>query len=582
MSTTLPIHNVDPLEDHPSGPSESLDGHIFGLAERLKSNKTAPGPDLDAEAEFPDELFRLPIPNEVFSRTDELSGPAVRILLVLIHEAYSYHPLRGWESSPRYLSSTEIRKATRSGLAMSPATFARAARELDAARLVRLRGGGTQGRALELRLYLDAPERRFTWIPAALIKAHGFFSHSALLVLLQVYAETWGSAHTTDEGGTVHPVWARLTNAELADAVGLKVATVRSAVEELMETGALERDRRSRGYAWSYRPSPPDVSHSFFNNTGGSHNRELCDPNNRERAHPRTRGGSRHRSRRGYAHSWDELRESAATGGGSQGQSPGGPVPEEGVPDSFGDTERGLYDVLTSESGFDLPRGWTIRMLRGREAQVVRKTLRVYQKRAETGEIHNPAGWIRAALENNWFAPTQAEKQGGGSRSRAEATSTTPLGRIFAKLAESAGFPSLEEATGAEEEAPPDPGGGRVASGRNRSGHPGHPTNPAHPGEPERKDHRRPAHSDPPCKADVEEAVGVTHSKMCDLVEALGRPKVGTWNCHQREGELNLFVPSRELAEWARSRKGPEASDRFQKAASTVVALYTDSCTTQG
>lgn len=588
---SLPVLNVDlsgdaPTPDAPTHHAETPSGHIFGLAKVLDERPT-PGTDFDAREEYPEELFRLPIPNEVFGRMGDLSGVATRLLFVLIRDAYGYDPGRGgWTCKQGYATRGDLSAATRSGLAMNPNSFTRAARELKRARMVELKGGGESRSALKLRLLLDVPEKRFTWIPAKLIEAHGWISHSAWKVLLQVYAATWGqTAREAREGGStvVHDAWARLTTAELADRCDLSVATVRSCIQTLTRLGALERDRPSRGYAWRYRPSPPDPKHSFFQNRGGHISYKSCNPNSRTRANPRADDTTGRQSQPEYAHSWDAIEEKFATGERDESQRPGGAVPERGVPDSFGDTEQGLYDILTSESGFDLPRGWTIRMLRGRDVEVVRRTLRAYQKRKEQGGIRNPPGWIRAALEKSWFAPTEAEKQGGNTNRRGETTHTTPLGHVFDRISEESGFPMPETGTGGydrkREEGGDLPATGQEAAG---SGHPAQ-ANPAHPGTPERRDHRRPAHSDPPSKADTEKAVGVTHSKLRDLVEALGRPRVGTWNCHQRDGGPNLFVPNEKLAEWARARKDrPGASDRFKKAARTVVALWKDSCTTQG
>jgi hypothetical protein len=58
---------------------------------------------------------------------------------------------------------------------------------------------------------------------------------------------------------------------------------------------------------------------------------------------------------------------------------------------------------------------------------------------------------------------------------------------------------------------------------------------------------------------------------MCELIEDLGQPDPG-WETIERQRKNPLFVPTKELANWAYFRLG-SGSEQFQKAARRVVNL---------
>jgi hypothetical protein len=58
---------------------------------------------------------------------------------------------------------------------------------------------------------------------------------------------------------------------------------------------------------------------------------------------------------------------------------------------------------------------------------------------------------------------------------------------------------------------------------------------------------------------------------MCDLIDDLGQPGPD-WETAQRPGRDPLFVPTKELANWAYLRRDA-GSERFQEAARRVVTL---------
>ena len=69
----------------------------------------------------------------------------------------------------------------------------------------------------------------------------------------------------------------------------------------------------------------------------------------------------------------------------------------------------------------------------------------------------------------------------------------------------------------------------------------------------------------------LKETPGVTHPEMCDLIEDLRQPDPG-WETVERQGRNPLFVPTKELANWACFRRD-SGSEQFQKAARRVVNL---------
>lgn len=551
----LPLHDVD--HDGPAREHEAPEGHVFDLAEILSARPDLEGEDFstgeDAPTDpFPPDLFRLPVPNEVFKR--DLSGAATRLLLVVMREAWGYDPDAGeWVASPRWIELSDLEDATRSELRMSRATLSRAARELEESRLLALQGGGDSRAPLELRCRVSVPDERFTWLPVELIEAHQFFSHSALLVLLHVYHATWGRTTSEVRGGdrtVLHRRWGRLTTDEIADRAGLCPATVRKVIHNLQEVGALQRGRPTRGTAWRYCPVPPDLDHPFFKNTRG----DIHEENNKSQRPPTGEEQSSHQHQQAAApHGEGVVEEADHFKAKGSGREPGGPVPPEGeVPEEFDDAEEGLYRLLTG-SGFDLPHSWTVRIIRGRTEGVIRATLRSFQVQEE--RINDPGAWLRAALEESYHAPKtqiQHKPEHGGARRRrkpGEDHETEAVATALQGLAEGTPIP-----------------GPAADPGRPPERRPERDPDPITPdGESPAGDSLRPGgggHSAP----------GVTYTRMCDLVEALGGPDVGTWNCKKRAGAPNLFTPSVELARWAWHRRH-QGGERFQEAAAEVIEL---------
>jgi hypothetical protein len=166
-----------------------------------------------------------------------------------------------------------------------------------------------------------------------------------------------------------------------------------------------------------------------------------------------------------------------------------------------------------------------------RAKAVVEGAIKAFRRRKT--DIGNPAGWMHAAIQNLWFGPSIPNK----SPNVQQSSGSAPIAQAFEALTEKReGWEWDGEGPEAEEGS----GGARSSEG--------------------------------PGGLDVEPTAGVTHPEMCDLIEDLGQPGPD-WEPIERPGNQNpLFVPTKELANWAYFRRDSR-SERFQEAARRVVNL---------
>jgi hypothetical protein len=162
-----------------------------------------------------------------------------------------------------------------------------------------------------------------------------------------------------------------------------------------------------------------------------------------------------------------------------------------------------------------------------RAKSVVEGAVKAFRRRRS--DIENPAGWMHAAINDLWFGASIPNKSPNVQRSGGSA----PIAQAFRALTEeNEGWEW--EGEGSEEakssEGPGEPGG-----------------------------------------LDTRPTAGITHPEMCDLIEDLGQPGPD-WETAQRPGQDPLFVPTKELANWAYLRRDA-GSERFQEAARRVVTL---------
>jgi hypothetical protein len=187
----------------------------------------------------------MPVPDRVFSEMPELSDAALRCLLALIRESFRFDPEAStWTCPERSFSRQEIETATglsdqgtRNGLA-----------DLEEAGWV---GIDNSGQSYRYALRIGVPNRRYTYVPTALLeKASGLSSATALRVLLAVLRATWGwtreeqrsgeTASQTAQKQTVHQRWAELPTSRISGLTGCSEPAIREAI------GALEEEWISR------------------------------------------------------------------------------------------------------------------------------------------------------------------------------------------------------------------------------------------------------------------------------------------------------------------------------------------------
>jgi len=270
-------------EAHPQAASSAAQPGQFTESQQQDLSAEGIGPEsIDPEdiwAPFPPDLFRVPVPNRLFEAMPSLSNSALRCLLGLIRLSFRFDPEAGqWVHSGDAFRRAAVQEAcglsdegTRQGLT-----------ELEAEGWV---CACRDGKAHEHRLSAEVPERRFTYVPTALLEEVGKMptgslpSGTALRVALAVLHRTWGWTRSAEEvdsdrilasgrlqesqGGppSVHRRWARLSTSDLSRLTGRSESAVKSALSKLdgsPESGWIGRCRPDRG-AYLYRFSGGDL-----------------------------------------------------------------------------------------------------------------------------------------------------------------------------------------------------------------------------------------------------------------------------------------------------------------------------------
>ena len=230
---------------HRPGFTKSKQSHSDDPGQTPLSEGTNP----EATEPFPPGLFRMPVPDRMFSEMPGLSDTALRCLLALIHQSFRFDPEAStWTCPERSFSRQEIETATglsdqgtRNGLAgLEEAGWT----DVD-----------RSGRSYRYTLRIGVPTQRYTYVPTALLEAaSNLSSATALRVLLAVLRATWGwtreeqcsdkkSSQTgsqTAQTQTVHRRWAKLSTSVLSGLTGCSEPALREAI------GALEEEWISR------------------------------------------------------------------------------------------------------------------------------------------------------------------------------------------------------------------------------------------------------------------------------------------------------------------------------------------------
>lgn len=364
----------------PASAHEAPQGHVYELADDLDATED-PIPSEDVYQPFPEDVPRVPVPNDLLDSLDDLTGSAVRLAVVLLEGAAAYDEQRDqWRTSPRRWTLTRLQ--CRRGLSMSRPSARNAARELEDAGLVDVDRSGT---AHTYRWSPSTPDERYTCVPLALLREHSRLSARALTVLLSVYRATWGWTRKLG-GEREHRLTASLSASDLKGMTGLSTPTIREARRELEREGAVHRERPpGRAAYWtvllSFFHNPRQKSYTPDNyGTTKKRGEEVCNLNTRARC--------------------SEQSTEAETGkcSHSDGRARGEDRTDTAL------SEREMRDVkrLTAKP-FDLPFWLAANLVSRRSAEVVQSTFGAYERQSE--QIESPGGWIRAALEQIWFTP---------------------------------------------------------------------------------------------------------------------------------------------------------------------------------
>ena len=190
--------------------------------------------DEEATEPFPPGIFRVPVPNRLFSEMPRMSDVALRCLLAMIHRSWHFAPEEeAWIHRGETFGRAEIQgdaglsdQGARNGLS-----------ELEEAGWTEV---DRSGKAHRHRLTVGVPSRRYTYLPTHLLReTERLPSGTALRALLAIFRATWGwtqELHPSSDknrSGPAHRRWARLSRTDLARRTGRSENAVRTALSAL-------------------------------------------------------------------------------------------------------------------------------------------------------------------------------------------------------------------------------------------------------------------------------------------------------------------------------------------------------------
>lgn len=411
------------------GASDTEDGYRLSGAATPES--TAPDPE--AYDEFPGELWRVPVPNEVFELLPSLTGSGVRALLLMIRTGFHYDPKTGWVHGGRWKTVKELEHAAGGKPGATPRALRDGLRELERRGLVEI---DRRGQSNHYWLRMEPVESSFTWLPTALLEQLGEHKTKALRVLLSIYRGTWGWTDRREYSGkTVHKRAVQLSSAELQARTGLSANSVRRAVEELAGDW-IERARPAAGAAYVYRPLTSHFNRAEKSEGGtlprernSNSNTRTCGDSPPNRPNPPTEP----RCSRGAGKARDESDpESPRTGTESD------PRGRDSIPEG----KEPLYERLT---GAGMDHGPALWCLEHRAEWLIKASIGLLEESRKARPIPNPGGWLFSAIREVWAGSTSGRPP---NRSRQESTEPGDLSEAVSSL------------FGARSEQDTDPAGG--------------------------------------------------------------------------------------------------------------------------
>jgi hypothetical protein len=362
----------------------------------------------------------------------ELSDSALRCVLALLHRSFRFDPADDvWVHAEAWLSRSAVEDA--SGLSSQGTRNDLA--ELESRGWVSI---DRRGRTHQHRLLLSVPDRRYTYVPTALLDALGEIgSTTELRVLLAVLRGTWGWTETVPgpEGGrrTVHVRWTQRSTSSLAEDTGRSAAAVKAAAQALQGRW-IERVRPGHG-AYQYRFLPEAIGDGSGDGSGdrssfsGANAHEI--PPDRPNSDPpsisskescshrhssttdrpnRPRSTGQGGSARAVPH--DEHREQAPK---DRGPSPSSPCSSREQPPDLGDLPPEQQAVAEKLANVGL---WPERI-----AEVLKRfcpgrieaNFQLFRQRAAEQTLHSPGAWLYRAITQGFAGYTAGEAPSGAS-----------------------------------------------------------------------------------------------------------------------------------------------------------------------
>ena len=413
---------------------------------------------LDITEPFPEDLFRVPVPDRIFSEMPEMTDSALRALLGMIRLSFRFEPEKGsWVTPERSFTRSEIEsesglscQGTRNGL-----------KELSEAGYV---SSNKAGRTYEHKLEIEVPTSRYTYVPTALLEVASGLGGTELRLVLAVIRTTWGWTSETEnvkEGPPAHRRWARLSTSELAQRTGRSRTAVKEAAAALQ--GQLLERLRPNGGTYHYRflpeaitpqigaedaSAPPpesgavrvrtkkqaavsveianDLTPDRQNSDPPSFNRESFreDKHRSQEENARAPSGEEPSSNEADAVPGENFSGQAtapeATG---EASSSGGKAP----PPDFSDLPPEKQDLAEKLSNVGIWAGRIAEVLSRFSTERIRANVQLYRRRAAEQTIRKPGAWLYKAITDGYALPGSST---GKPEDKPESSETTAPGAL--------------------------------------------------------------------------------------------------------------------------------------------------------
>ena len=380
---------------------------------------------LEVTEPFPPGLFRVPVPNAVFAEMPELSDSALRCLLALIHLSFRFDPAQSkWVCPERTFSRSDIEEA--SGL--SDQGVRNGLSELESLRWADV---DRSGHSHQHQLLLCVPERRFTYVPTALLEqatlggTSGVSSGTELRVLLAVLRQTWGWTHrqVDPQSGREEPVhdrWAQLSNRKLAQDTGRSKTAVRQATQRLNGEW-IQRVRPGNGpYQYRFLPertrSQPEEEASFSEenandltldrqNSGTPTFSRKSLPRDKHMRQEENASATSEREpssgETGAVPTQNSSRRAAASGTEEQTSEPTGNAP----PPDFSELSFEKRALAEKLSNVGVWAGRIAELLSRFSARRIQANFQLYRRQSAEQTIRNPGAWLCKAITDGYALP---------------------------------------------------------------------------------------------------------------------------------------------------------------------------------